>query len=58
MTVYYCDVCGKRLYKDDAQVHRIIISDPKEHQEKKMDVCPNCIDRFWCGLLLANPEGE
>ena len=58
MTVYYCDVCGKRLYKDDAQVHRIIISDQKNYKERKMDVCPNCIDRFWDGLPRANSEGE
>lgn len=50
MTVYHCDLCGRRVYRDDAEMHIITISDKKAHREIERDICKDCIDKFWENL--------
>lgn len=54
MTVYFCDRCGKRVWREDSQMHIISISDPRAHRERNLDICAECIDEFWKELPRNN----
>lgn len=54
MTVYFCDRCGKRVWREDSQMHIISISDPRVHKERNLDICAECIDKFWEELPRNN----
>lgn len=54
MTVYFCDRCGKRVWREDSEMHIILISDSRAHRERTLDICKECIDGFWKELPRNN----
>ena len=54
MTVYFCDRCGKRVWRENSQMHIISISDSRAHRERILDICAECIDVFWKELPRNN----